>query len=55
MFYLQLNLAGWLADISPPLVSLISLYWFREGVISIVWYALTRQLNADPREMRFWP
>ena len=55
MFYRQFNLAGWLADISPPLVSLVSLYLFREAVINLVWHVLARQLNADPLEMRFWP
>jgi hypothetical protein len=53
--YHSLNLSGWNADISPPLIGLVVFYGVREAMITLLWYGLARQLNADPQEMCFWP
>lgn len=53
--YHQLNLSGWVIDISPALITLLLLYVLRELIIRWLWYALAHYFNADPHEWSFWP
>lgn len=44
--------AGWLAALALPCWRLAVFYALREGAISVVWYGLTRRLNAQPGDLR---
>jgi hypothetical protein len=44
----------WDFAVSPLIASLLVFYGSRELIITLCWQALTRQLNANPSEYRFW-
>lgn len=45
---------NWNFAINPLIASLLAFYLTREALIALLWQALTRQLNANPLEFRFW-
>jgi len=50
-FYQMLNLTGFYAEFSLPILRVTVLYIVREGIIAGLWHALLRQLNALPTDL----
>jgi hypothetical protein len=49
----RLNLAGWFASFTLPVLRVAAFYLLREGLIAALWRALISRLNMSPAELDF--